>query len=119
MPVHSGAINAEDAGERAGLKSLSFCERSSWFVPRLGTSPFWNADLALLALPAQFIHARPDRRKVVGGTGTIDALAAEQLVHARADRFEIIGGARSGHVFPPRESFVAGPVRPASSRRGG
>jgi len=48
------------------------------------------------ALSAQFLHARSDYRKVVGGAGS-GALAA-QLLHARSDHRKIVSGAGSGHV---------------------
>jgi hypothetical protein len=48
------------------------------------------------ALAAQFLHASPDHRKVVGGAGS-DALAA-QLLHASPDHRKIVSGAGSGHV---------------------
>jgi hypothetical protein len=50
----------------------------------------------LSAFPPKFLHACPDRAKVVGGTWP-DALAA-QLLHAGADRRKIVGGAGWGHV---------------------
>jgi hypothetical protein len=52
---------------------------------------------SLGAFAAQFLHAGPDRREVVGGAWS-DALAA-QLLHAGPDHRKIVSGARSGHVF--------------------
>jgi hypothetical protein len=46
--------------------------------------------------PAQLLHPRSDRGKVVGGAGS-GALAA-QLLHAGPDRSKVVGGAGSGHV---------------------
>jgi hypothetical protein len=50
----------------------------------------------LRAFAPKFLHARPDRPKVVGGARP-GALAA-QLLHAGADRREIVRGAGWGHV---------------------
>jgi hypothetical protein len=50
----------------------------------------------LLAVAAQFFHARPDRLEIVSGSGP-GALTA-QLLHARADHRKIVSGAGLGHV---------------------
>jgi hypothetical protein len=50
------------------------------------------------ALAAQFLHARSDHRKIVGGAGS-GALAA-QLLHTCSDDCKIVSCAGSGHVLP-------------------
>jgi hypothetical protein len=48
------------------------------------------------AFAPKFLHAGPDRWKIVGGARPY-ALAA-QLFHAGANGRKVVGGARSGHV---------------------
>jgi hypothetical protein len=71
------------------------------------------------ALVAQFLHACPDRSKVVSSAGA-GALAA-QLLHTCPDHRKIIGGAGSGHISsvyhwerkPPAVGKLAGAGRDA------
>ena len=58
------------------------------------TAPSFGRGVSAFA--PKFLHAGPDRRKIVGGARPY-ALAA-QLLHAGADGRKVVGGARSGHV---------------------
>jgi hypothetical protein len=48
------------------------------------------------AFAPKFLHAGPDRWKIIGGARP-NVLAA-QLLHAGANGRKVVGGARSGHV---------------------